>query len=124
MPGTALPVLLFRRRAVVWAAVLLLSCCLGVRLNADEGAKPIPPAGTAKSDPFRSEDLTIPADDHQLAGTLYLPPPGPPAPAVVFVHGAGPAARPQHGQLGSRKRDCELKPAPCGWPPGSAVRGD
>jgi pimeloyl-ACP methyl ester carboxylesterase len=41
----------------------------------------------------RSEELTIPAGEHQLAGTLYLPPVGPPAPAVVFVHGAGPAVR-------------------------------
>ena len=94
MPGTAPSLLLLRRRhKVVWAVVLLLSCCLGGGLNAAEGAKPTPPAGAANPDPFRSEDLTIPAGDHQLAGTLYLPLSGPPAPAVVFVHGAGPAVR-------------------------------
>jgi hypothetical protein len=94
MPSTALPLLLLRRRRpVVWAVALLLSCCLGRRLSADEGAKPTPPAGAANPEPFRAEDLTIPAGDHQLAGTLYLPQSGPPAPAVVFVHGAGPAVR-------------------------------
>jgi pimeloyl-ACP methyl ester carboxylesterase len=76
-----------------WAAAFLLFCGLGGRLNADEGARPTPPAGTAKQAPFRSEDLTIPAGDHQLAGTLYLPQSGLPAPAVAFVHGAGPAVR-------------------------------
>src|SRR5207248_683452 len=50
-------------------------------------------AGDAKPDTFRSEELTIPAGDLRLAGTLYLPVSGPPAPAVVFVHGAGPAVR-------------------------------
>jgi alpha-beta hydrolase superfamily lysophospholipase len=72
---------------------LLLSCCLGGRLNADEGAKPTPPVGDANPDACRPEELTIPAGEHQLAGTLYLPPAGPPAPAAVFVHGAGPAVR-------------------------------
>jgi uncharacterized protein len=94
MPCTSLPLLLLRRRhPVVWAAVLLLSCCLGGRLNADEGAKPNPRAGAANPDLFRSEELIIPAGDHRLAGTLYLPVSGSPAPAVVFVHGAGPAVR-------------------------------
>jgi dienelactone hydrolase len=72
---------------------LLLFSCLGRHLNADEGAKPNLPAGAAKPDSFRSEDLTIPAGDHQLAATLYLPRFGPPVPAVVFVHGAGPTVR-------------------------------
>ncbi len=75
------------------AAVFLLFGCLGSRLTADEGAKPTPPAGAAKPDPFRSEALIIPAGDHQLAGTLYRPLSGLPAPAVVFVHGAGPTVR-------------------------------
>lgn len=72
---------------------MLLSCCCGGRLNADEGAKPTPPASP---EPFRSEDLTIPVGDHQLAGTLYVPLSGRPVPAVVFVHGAGPAVRSYH----------------------------
>jgi len=94
MPSTALPLLLLsRRHPVVWAVALLLSCCLGGRLSADEGAKPTAAAGAANRDPFRAENLTIPAGNHQLAGTLYLPQCGPPAPAVVFVHGAGPAVR-------------------------------
>lgn len=76
-----------------WSAVFLLVCCPGSRLGANEGGKPTPAAGAAKPDPFRSEDLTIPAGDHQLAGTLYLPRSGLPAPAVVFVHGAGPTVR-------------------------------
>jgi dienelactone hydrolase len=75
------------------AAVFLLFCCLGSRLNANEGAKPTLPAGAAKPDTFRSEDLIIPAGDLQLAGTLYTPLSGPPPPAVVFVHGAGSAVR-------------------------------
>jgi uncharacterized protein len=82
-----------RRRTLAWAAALLLSCGHGGRLNADDGAKPIPPAGAADQDTFGSEGLTIPAGGHQLAGTLYRPLSGPPAPAVVFVHGAGPAVR-------------------------------
>lgn len=91
---TALPMLLFRRqRTASWAIVLLLFCDLGGRLNAAEKAEPTPTAGAAEPDPFRSEDLTIPAGGHQLAGTLYLPLSGLPAPAVVFVHGAGPAVR-------------------------------
>ena len=69
------------RRTIVWTAVLLLSCYLGGRLNAGEGANPKPPA---QPDPFRTEELTIPAGDHELAGTLYLPLAEPPAPAVVF----------------------------------------
>jgi uncharacterized protein len=94
MPCAARPLLRLRRRhPVVWAVVLLPACCLGGRLRADEGAKPTPTAGAANPDAFRSEDLTTPAGDHQLAGTLYLPLSGPPAPAVVFVHGAGPAVR-------------------------------
>jgi fermentation-respiration switch protein FrsA (DUF1100 family) len=85
IPCTTLALLLLHRRhSVVWAAVSLLSCCLGGKLSAGEAAP---------SDPFRSEDLTIPAGDHQLAGTLYLPRSGPPVPAVVFVHGAGPTVR-------------------------------
>src|SRR5262249_49832840 len=43
--------------------------------------------------PFRTEELTVPAGEHQLAATLYLPLAGKPAPSVVFVHGAGPAVR-------------------------------
>jgi pimeloyl-ACP methyl ester carboxylesterase len=94
MPFTALPkVLLCPRCTSCWAAVFLLSCYLGSRLNADEGAKPPLPAGVAEPDTFRSEDLIIPAGDLQLAGTLYVPLSGQPAPAVVFVHGAGPAVR-------------------------------
>jgi pimeloyl-ACP methyl ester carboxylesterase len=75
------------------ATVFLMFCCLGSRLNANEGAEPTLPAGAAKPDSFRSEDLIIPAGDLQLAGTLYVPRSGPSAPAVVFVHGAGPAER-------------------------------
>ena len=87
-PGSARSLLL-RRHKIVWAAVVLLSCCLGGGLNAAEN--PTPPAGAAA--PFRSEDLTISVDDHQLAGTLYTPLSGLPSPAVVFVHGAGPGVR-------------------------------
>jgi len=65
----------------------VLACCPGSRLEAGQQA------GDAKSDTFRSEELTVPAGDLRLAGTLYLPLSGPPAPAVVFVHGAGPAVR-------------------------------
>jgi dienelactone hydrolase len=93
MPRSALPLLLFRRQAVRCTAVLLLSCCLGGQLNADERAHPAPSAGTTDADAFRSEDLTIPASDHSLAGTLYLPLSESPTPAVVFVHGAGPTVR-------------------------------
>jgi dienelactone hydrolase len=71
-----------------------LGCGLAaVLLARGPGAKPTSRAGAAKPGAFRSEDLTIPAGDHRLAGTLYLPRSGPPAPAVVFVHGAGPAVR-------------------------------
>ena len=93
MSCAALPLLRFCRHTLVWAAVLLLSCCPVGRLKAGAVAEPAPPAGAAKTDPFRSEELTIPAGEHRLAGTLYLPRSGPPAPAVVFVHGAGPAVR-------------------------------
>jgi uncharacterized protein len=85
--------LLRRQHTISWAAVFLLSSCLGSRLNAEEGAEPTLPTGAAKPDTFRSEDLIIPAGDLQLAGTLYVPLSGQPAPAVVFVHGAGPAVR-------------------------------
>jgi dienelactone hydrolase len=68
-----------------WVAVVLLVCGLGGRPDAGEGA--------ANADPLRSEDLVIPAGDHQLAGTLYLPRSGLPAPAVVFVQGSGPVVR-------------------------------
>src|SRR5262245_53774429 len=52
--------------------------------------QPFHEAGT-----FRSEEIEIPARDARLAGTLYVPqsPSYLPAPAVVFVHGAGPAVR-------------------------------
>lgn len=91
---TTLALLLLRsRHSVVWATVLLLSCCLGSNVSAGEGAKLTPTPEAARSDLFRSEDLTILAGDHQLAGTLYLPRSGSQFPAVVFVHGAGPAVR-------------------------------
>jgi dienelactone hydrolase len=51
------------------------------------------PAADAAADVFRSEEVTIPAGDLQLAGTLYLPRSESPVPAVVFVHGAGPNVR-------------------------------
>jgi fermentation-respiration switch protein FrsA (DUF1100 family) len=94
LPRTALPSFPPRRRhPVTGAAVLLLCVLLASGGNAGHGDEPAPPAGVAKPDPVRSEELTIPAGDHRLAATLYLPPAGPPAPAVVFVHGAGPAVR-------------------------------
>ena len=82
-----------RQHAISWVAAIVLSSCLGSRLNAEERAEPPLPVGAAKPDTFRSEDLIIPAGDFQLAGTLYAPEPGQPVPAVVFVHGAGPAVR-------------------------------
>ena len=66
----------FRRDTVCWAAVLLMGC-LGSRLSADESV----------------EELTVDAGDHRLAGSLYKPQSEQPTPAVVFVHGAGPAVR-------------------------------
>src|SRR6516225_5123073 len=92
MPYANLP-LLRRRNPAPWATVLLLSCCLAGALKAVEPDEPTQPAGAAQPDPFRSEEITITAGDHRLAGTLYLPVSGSRAPAVVFVHGAGPAVR-------------------------------
>jgi fermentation-respiration switch protein FrsA (DUF1100 family) len=82
-----------RRHPIIGATALLLFTCLADGVNAGQGDKPTPAAGAAKPHPFRSEDLAIAAGDHRLAATLYLPLAGSPAPAVVFVHGAGPAAR-------------------------------
>jgi hypothetical protein len=94
LPCTALPLFPLRRRQpLIGAGVVLLCTCLLGGVNAGQGDKPAPPAGAAKPDPSRSEDLAIPSGDHQLAATLYLPLAGSPAPAVVFVHGAGPAVR-------------------------------
>jgi hypothetical protein len=59
----------------------------------EERAEPPLPAGAAKPDTLRSEEVIIAAGDFRLAGTFYAPDPGGPAPAVVFVHGAGPAVR-------------------------------
>jgi pimeloyl-ACP methyl ester carboxylesterase len=82
-----------KRQSVARAAVLLLCFFPAGGLKAVEGDEPSAPSGGAKPDPFRSEELAIPAGDHQLAGTLYLPLSRTPAPAVVFVHGAGPSVR-------------------------------
>ena len=79
------------RHSVACVAVLLLSFFPAGGLKAVKGDEPPAPGGGAKPDPFRSEELTIPAGDHRLAGTLYLPLSRTPAPAVVFVHGAGPS---------------------------------
>jgi fermentation-respiration switch protein FrsA (DUF1100 family) len=62
-------------------------------LKAGKGDEPTAPGGPAKPLPFRSEEITIPAGNHRLAGTLYLPLSRTPAPAVVFVHAAGPSVR-------------------------------
>jgi len=42
---------------------------------------------------FRRETVTFPHGEHLLAGDLSLPAGSPPYPAVVFVHGSGPASR-------------------------------
>ena len=72
------------------------SCCcpaaLGVGLTLTREPNHLPPPGReARHVSLRRPHH--PAGDHRLAGTLYLPLSGPPAPAVVFVHGAGPAVR-------------------------------
>src|SRR5262249_31837400 len=59
-------------------------------VHARGAAFPLPLAGLGGGG---WEGLFFPANSHQLAGTLYLPPAGPPVPGVVFVHGAGPAVR-------------------------------
>jgi pimeloyl-ACP methyl ester carboxylesterase len=82
-----------RRQGIVGAALLLLLCWSGKPVGAGEEAQvPLAPSA-AKSDAFRCEDLLIASGNLKLAGTLYLPAAGPPPPAVVFVHGAGPQVR-------------------------------
>jgi pimeloyl-ACP methyl ester carboxylesterase len=82
-----------RQHAISWLATIVLSSCLGSLRSAEERSEPPLRVGPAKPGTCRSEDLIIPAGDFQLAGTLYAPEPGQPAPAVVFVHGAGAAVR-------------------------------
>src|SRR5262249_62160455 len=59
-------------------------------VHARGAAFPLPLAGLGGGG---WEGVVLPANSHQLAGPLYLPPAGPPVPGVVFVHGAGPAVR-------------------------------
>jgi uncharacterized protein len=82
-----------RERLVSYAAIQLLFGCFANQLTAAERAEANLSAGEANLAPYRCEDLTIPAGDRQLAASLYLPLSGLPVPAVVFVHGAGPAVR-------------------------------
>src|SRR5262245_3473177 len=78
---------------ILWSVALLSSGYLGERLNADEPA-PLPiDRSNAPPDSFRSEEVDIATENHRLAATLYLPVSPQPTPAIVFVHGAGPAVR-------------------------------
>ncbi len=95
MPFTALPKLLrCPQGTVCWAAVLLLSCHLGSRLKRGRRSQTPSPRRRCEA---RHVSFRRPHHSRwrptSLAGTLYLPLSGQPAPAVVFVHGAGPAVR-------------------------------
>src|SRR5262245_55936714 len=48
---------------------------------------------TATTTTFQTEEIMVAASNVQLAGTLYVPKSELHVPAVVFVHGAGPAVR-------------------------------
>jgi pimeloyl-ACP methyl ester carboxylesterase len=80
------------------ASAILLCCGIGNGLQAGNAELL---AVDAKSGAFRTEELRIPARDARLAGTLYVPVSGGPAPAVIFVHGAGPQKRWGYRELAS-----------------------
>jgi uncharacterized protein len=62
----------------------------GVTLRSGNDA---PLAGT-RTDPYDSKDVTFRNGDTTLRGTLMIPRTAGPHPAIVLIHGAGPARRP------------------------------
>lgn len=53
-----------------------------------------PAVAATRIDPYTSEDVTFRNGDVTLRGTLMIPRTAGPHPAVVLIHGAGPACRP------------------------------
>lgn len=105
-PGLAA---LLRRLLTTALVVATLAACAGSGDDADdaptdgaETAEEASDGATDEATPVGSEEVTIPAGDMELKGTLRLPEAEPPYRAVVIVHGSGPLSRDGivPGQLG------------------------
>ncbi|HEY9376160.1 MAG TPA: prolyl oligopeptidase family serine peptidase [Jiangellaceae bacterium] len=94
-----------RTRVVAVAAVLVLICAAGAvaayqlwwavddPASAQCSEPPVSLGSERSASDHRELDLTFTCEDVALSGTAYLPDGQGPFPAVVWVHGAGPAER-------------------------------